>query len=96
MICMYDTCFVLCQICIVAHLFIFLGLGQKKSMFAVACPKTVRYFSLFFYFIDKKTAMHNLLINRTERNTHKNNTIGRGPTIFVIYYASKSETVSKF
>ena len=41
----------------------------------------VMYF-FFFYFINRKTAMHNLF-NKTDKNTDKNNTIDKGQTIFV-------------
>ena len=44
---------------------------------------------LIFYFNDRKTAMHNLFISRTVQNTHKNNTINKGPIIFGIYFANK-------
>ena len=41
--------------------------------------------------IDSKTVMHNLFTNRTEGNTHKDNTIDRRPIVFDIYIANKSE-----
>ena len=52
-------------------------------MFPVVHPKTAMgnaFFFFFFFlnFINIKTAMRNLFINRTRRYTHTNNDIGRG------------------
>ena len=59
----------------------FLGQNKKHVFF-------------IFYCMDRKTAMHNLCINRTVGNTHKINTIDRGAIIFSIYFANISETAS--
>ena len=51
---------------------------------------------LFFIFhlIDRKSAMRNLFINRTARDTHKNNVTGREPILSDICVASKLQTDS--
>ena len=51
----------------------------EKENPKVARPKTVFQDAFFiFHFIDRKTAMHNFFfINKTGRNTHKNNAIDR-------------------
>ena len=52
------------------------------SMFPVVHPKTAMRDAVFiFNFIDLKTAMHNVFINRTGKYTHKH----RGCILFDIY-----------
>ena len=69
-----------------------LGQKKKKSMFPVVHPKTAMHDVVFtFNFINRKTAMRNLFINRTGRYTHTNNHIDRGPTLFVISFAEISQ-----
>ena len=41
-------------------------------MFPVVQSKTAMHDAFFFIFINTKTAMHNLVINRTGRYTHTN------------------------
>ena len=56
-------------------------------MFPVVHPKTGMRDAFCFIsnFIDLKTAMCNLFINRTGGYTHTNNYIGRGRILFDIY-----------
>ena len=56
-------------------------------MFLVVHAKTAMREAGFFYiynFINLKTAMRNLCINRTGRYTHTNNNIGSGHILFDI------------
>ena len=58
-------------------------------------PKTTicNVFFLIFLFLNRKTALRNLFINRTERNTHKNDNTDRGANRFYgIYFTDKSQT----
>ena len=55
-------------------------------MFPVVHPKTVMRDAAFnFNFINIKTAMRNLFINRTRSYTHTNNEIGTGHIHFHFY-----------
>ena len=68
-------------------------------MFPVVCPKTSMrdaFIYLFFFQFIGNTAIRNLFINRTERNTCKNNAIGRGPILFDVCFVNKSETDLKY
>ena len=53
-----------------------------------------RILFIFFYFINRKAAKRNLCINRTRRQTHTNNYIGRGQILFYTSFENKSETDS--
>ena len=39
-----------------------------------------------FHFIDGKTVMRNLFINRTGWNTHKNNAVGRDLSLWYLFH----------
>ena len=69
-----------------AHYYLHILLADKCILFMWP------YTNLFiFYFMERKTAVHNLyffiiiifFINRTVRNTHKNNIISKGPTFLL-------------
>ena len=48
------------------------------------------FYFFIFHFIDRKTAMGNLFINRTGRNSNKNNAIGRGLS-FLVFVSQMSQ-----
>ena len=47
-----------------------------------------------FYILNRKIAMRNLFNQQNRRKYTKNNTLKKGPIVFGIYFASKSETAS--
>ena len=68
----------------------YMYVSSSTSIQKLQC--TTRFY--IFHFIGRKTAMRIFLINRTEQNTHKNNAVGRGPILYDICFANKSETDS--
>ena len=64
-------------------------------MFPVVCSKTAMpkavFIALFIYFylVHRNTVKRNLFINKTERNTQKNNNIDMGPIGFFFVFISQ-------
>ena len=51
------------------------------------------FFFFYRYFIDRNTSIRNLLINKSEKNAHKNNTIDGSQSFLLsfIYFANKPQ-----